>query len=79
MPAFVACECLIAITFLSSLDPDQALQSAVPDLVPHCVISKCVSNIYTLSPYFCVILFNCLLLLSLVVVEVVVVVVVVEV
>ena len=52
MTAFVACECLIVITFLISLDPDQALQSAVPDLEPHCVISKCVSNIYTLSPYF---------------------------
>ena len=52
MPAFVACECLIGITFLSSLDPDQALQSAAPDLEPHCVISKCVSNIYILSPYF---------------------------
>ena len=52
MPAFVARECLIAITLLSSLDPDQALQSAVPEWEPHCVISKCVSNIYTLSPYF---------------------------
>ena len=53
MPAFVACECLIAITFLSSLDPDQALQSAVPDLEPHCVISKCESNIYLVTLYLC--------------------------
>ena len=51
-PAFVVCECLVAITFLSSLDPGQALQSAVHDLGPHCVISKCVSNYINLVTLF---------------------------